>query len=102
MPPRKSSKTAHVLNLLTGSKDSDTSDQDNEQKVSSSEKKTDTSPKESSSKVESNTENTKASAENVEPSTNEKLTYQFTNRNVRLVQANEEPKASKEVRKSFL
>ena len=59
-------------------------------------------PKESSSKVESNTENTKASAENVEPSTNEKLTYQCTNRNVRLVQANEEPKASKEVRKSFL
>ena len=59
-------------------------------------------PKESSSKVESNTENTKASAENVEPSTNEKLTYQFTNRNVRLVQAKEEPKASKEVRKSFL
>lgn len=59
-------------------------------------------PKESSSKVESNTENTKASAENVEPSNNEKLTYQFTNRNDRLVQANEEPKASKEVRKSFL
>ena len=59
-------------------------------------------PKESSSKVESNTENTKASAENVEPSTNEKLTYQFPNRNVRLVQAKEEPKASKEVRKSFL
>lgn len=50
MPPRKSSKTAHVLNLLTGSKDSDTSEQDNEQKVSASEKKTDTSPKESSSK----------------------------------------------------
>ena len=59
-------------------------------------------PKESSSKVESNTENTKASAKNVEPSNNEKLTYQFTNRNDRLVQANEEPKASKEVRKSFL
>lgn len=59
-------------------------------------------PKESSSNVDSNTENTKASAKNVEPSTNEKQTYQFTNRNDRLVQANEEPKASKKVRRSFL
>lgn len=53
MPPRKSSKTAHVLNLLTGSKDSDTSEQENEQKVSTQEKKVskkDTPAKENSSK----------------------------------------------------